>query len=137
MKFLVVVRGLLVDKVVAIKAMGFDGLLQLATKEIRYELCQWLIFAYDVQYHRIRLASSIVVDVTLGDVDVTMGLPCRGLDVLVHPRWVTKDQLYSIRYLESWLVSLPVGNEYTKFFLIFTCATILALNIKSEGMHDF
>ena len=38
-KFLAVVRRLLVAKVATIEAMSFDALLQLATKEIRYELC--------------------------------------------------------------------------------------------------
>ena len=73
-----------VAKVAAIEAMGFGGLLQLAIKDIRYELCQWLITAYDVPYHRIKMASSIVLDVTLADVEDTMGIPCHGLDVPVH-----------------------------------------------------
>ena len=57
-------RLLPVAKVEAIETTGFGGLLQLATKEIRYGLCQWLIIAYDVPYHRIRMASSVIVDVT-------------------------------------------------------------------------
>ena len=98
-KFLVAVRRLPVAKVAAIEAMGFGGLLQLATKEIIYELCQWLITACDVPYHRIIMANSIVVDVTLANVEATMGIPCHGLDVLVHRRRVVKG--YSIQYLES------------------------------------
>ena len=116
--------------------MGFGRLLQLTTKEIKYELCQWLITAYNVPYHRIRMASSVVVDVTLADVEATMGIPWCSLDVLVHQRRVMKGQIYSIQYLESQLDSLPVGEEVTKSFLIFTCATILAPNSKPEGMHD-
>ena len=135
MKFLVAVRRLLVAKVAAIEVMGFGGLLQLATKEIRYELCQWLISAYDVPYHRIKMESSIVVDVTLADVEAAMGIPCRGLDVPVHRSRVTKGQIYNIRYLESQLDSLPIGEEFTKKILIFTCATILAPNSKPKGMH--
>ena len=79
-----------VTKVASIEAMGFGGLLQLATKEIRYELCQWLISAYDVPYHCIRMASSVVIDVTLADVEAAMGISCRVLDVLVHPKRVVK-----------------------------------------------
>ena len=120
----------------SIKAMGFDGLLQLATKEIRYELCQWLITAYDVLYHRTKMASSVVIDVTLADVEVAMGIPCHGLDVPVHQRRVAKGQIYSIRYLESQLDSLPIGEEFTKKILIFTSATILAPNSKPEEIHD-
>ena len=83
-------RRLLIAKVAAIEAMGFSGLLQLATKEIRYELCQWLITGYDVPYHRIIMVSSIVVDITLADVEATMGIPCRGLDLPFHLRQVAK-----------------------------------------------
>ena len=136
MRFLAVVRRLLVGKVATIEAMGFGGLLQLATKEIRYELCQWVITAYDVPYHRIIMASSAILDVTLPDVEATRGIPCRGLDVPVHRRRVAKGKIYSMRYLESQLDSLPVGEEFTKNFLIFTCATILAPNSKPKGMHD-
>ena len=82
------------------------------------------------------MASSVVIDVTLDDVEATMGIPCRSLDVPVHQRQVAKGQIYSIRYLESQLDSLPVGEEFTKIFLKCTCATILATNSKPEGMHD-
>ena len=81
------------------------------------------------------MASLVVVDITLADVKVAMGIPCRGLDVPFHPRRVTNSQIYSIRYLESHLDSLPIGDEFTKIFLIFTYVTILALNSKPKGMH--
>ena len=113
-KFLATVRRLPVTKVAAIEAMGFGRLLQLATKEIIYELCQWLVTAYDVPYHRIIMASSTVVDVTLADVEATMGISCRGLDVPAHQRWVAKVHIYSIRYLESQLDSLPVDEKFLK-----------------------
>ena len=89
-------RRLPVAKVVTIKAIGFGGLLQLSTKEIRYELCQWLISTYDVSYHRIRMTSSIVIDVTLADVEVIMGIPYNGLNVPIQPRRVAKCHMYSI-----------------------------------------
>ena len=83
-KFLAVVRRLPDAKVATIEAMGFSGLLLLVTKGIRYELLQWLIIAYDAPCHRIRMESSIVVDVTLIDVEASLGIPCRSLDVPVH-----------------------------------------------------
>ena len=82
------------------------------------------------------MASLVVVDVTLADVEAAMGIPCRDLDVPVHPRQVAKGKIYSILYLESQLDSLHVGDEFTKIFLIFTCVTILAPNSKPKGMHD-
>ena len=44
--------------------------------------------------------------------------------------------MHIIGFLESQLVSFPIGEEFIKIFLIFMCATILALNNKLEGMHD-
>ena len=52
---------LLADKVAAIDRIGFGGLLLLATKELRYEFVQWLISAYNVPYHRIRMGRSVFV----------------------------------------------------------------------------
>ena len=115
-KFLAAVRRLTVTKVAAIEAMGFGGLLQLATKEFKYELCEWLITTYDFPYHHMKMASSTVLDITLANVEATMGIPCRGLDVPVLRRRVAKGKIYGIRYLESQLDSLPVGEEFTKQF---------------------
>ena len=96
-----IVTSFLVDKVATIEVIGFGGLLHLTTKEICYELCQWLILAYDVPYHRIKMTRSVFVDVTLGDVEVAMGIPCHDLDVPMHPRRVERGPLYNIGYLES------------------------------------
>ena len=73
------------DKVVAIDRIGFGGLLLLATKELRYELSQWLILAYNVPYYRIRMGSLVCVDVTLRDIEAAMGIPCHSLVLPVHP----------------------------------------------------
>ena len=84
----------------------------------------------------IRCFISVVVDITLADIKIAIIIPCCDLDVPVHRRWVVKGQIYSIRYLESQLDSLPIAEEFTINFLIFTCATILAPNSKPEVMHD-
>ena len=82
------------------------------------------------------MVRSVVVDVTLANVEATMVIPCRSLDMPVHRRRVAKGRIYSIRYLEQQLDSLPIGKEFTKIFLIFKCTTIVAPNSKPEGMHD-
>ena len=124
------------EKHAAIAAMGFGGLLQLATTELRHELCTWLMSVYDVAYHRIRMATSDYLEVRLIDVEHALGIPCDGADVPLHPRRVAKSASYNMNYLESELQSLPVGDGFRKIFLIFTCATIVAPNGRPEGMHD-
>ena len=80
------------------------------------------------------MASLVVVELTLVDIEAV--IPYHGLDVPVHRRRVTKGRIYSIRYLKSQLDSLPIGEEFRKIYLIFTCATILAPNSKPKGIHD-
>ena len=108
----------------------------LATKELRYKLVQWLISAYDVPYHHIRMGNFVFMDVTIRDVEASMGIPCDGLVLPIHPNRVVRCATYTIGFLESQLVSLPIDEEFIKIFLIFTHATILALSRKLEGMHD-
>ena len=73
----------------------------LETKELRYELVQGLISAYDVPYHRIRMGSWIFVDVTIRDVQVVMGIPCDDLVLLVHPIRAVRGTPCTFRFLES------------------------------------
>ena len=116
MKFLAFVSRLPTDKIAAIDRIGFGGLLMLETKELRYKLVQWLISTYDVPYHRIRMDSSIFVDVTIRDVEAAMGIPCDGLVLLVHPNRVVRVATCTVGFLESQLVSLPIGEEFIKIF---------------------
>ena len=95
-----------------------------------------LISTYDVPYHRIRMGSSIFVDVTTRDVEAAMEISCDDLVLPIHLNWVAKDATYIIGFVESQLVPLPISEEFIKIFLIFRCATTLAPNNKLEGMHD-
>ena len=51
-----------------------------------------------------------------------MGIPCDGLVLPVHPNHVTRGTTYTIGFLESQLVSLPIGEAFIKiFFNIHVC----------------
>ena len=56
--------------------------------------------------------------------------------MIVHPRHGSTTCTYSICQLEEKLIELPVGEEFLKLFIIFSCATILAPNNKLKGIHD-
>ncbi|KAL6311234.1 hypothetical protein AAG906_000442 [Vitis piasezkii] len=51
------------EKHQAITDMGFGGLLTFACRELRYELCGWLISQYDFTYHRLKMAIGGLVNV--------------------------------------------------------------------------
>ncbi|KAJ9697323.1 hypothetical protein PVL29_009223 [Vitis rotundifolia] len=115
--------------------MGFKGLLDLACWELRYELCAWIISNYDIAYPQLNMAISIAIPI-IEDVSKVMGIPSNGVDIVVHTRKDTSNRTYTISLLEQNLYNLPISDEFRKTFLIFSCATILALNSKLEGMHD-
>ena len=79
---------------------------------------------------RIKIKGDHILHVTIND--VLMGIPCDGVDVIVHPRHGSTTCTYSIHKLEEKLIELLVGEEFLKLFIIFSCATI---NNKLEGIH--
>ena len=116
--------------------MGFGELLQLGCKELRYELMMWIVPNYDIGYHCLCMQTKVVVPITPKDVREVLDIPDNGVDILIYNRRGTPNHTYDIKILEDNLCDLPVGKELMKSFLIFACATILALNSKQEGMHD-
>ena len=72
-KFLSIIHQLSEHKLEAIRGFRFGGLIQLACREICYELCHYLISHYEVAYHRIRLERDRTLDVTIDDVMNVMG----------------------------------------------------------------
>ena len=105
-------------------------------RELRYELCAWIISNYDIAYHRLNMATGVAVLVTEEDVSKIIGIPSNGEEIVVHSRRDISNCTYTISLLEQNLENLASGDDFRKTFLIFACATILAPNSKLEGMHD-
>ena len=90
-KFLSIIDQLPKHKLEAIRGFGFYGLIiQLACREIRYELCHYLISHYEVAYYRIRLDRDCTLDVTMN----VIGIPLGGPNVIVHPRHGLTSRVY-------------------------------------------
>ena len=82
------------------------------------------------------METKVAIPVTPKDVREVLGISDNGVDILIYNRHGTPNRTYNIKILEANLRDLPIGEEFMKSFLIFTCATILAPNSKQEGMHD-
>ena len=82
------------------------------------------------------METKVAIPVTPKDVREVLGISDNGVDILIYNRHGTPNRTYNIKILEANLRDLPVGEEFMKSFLIFTCAIILAPNSKQEGMHD-
>ncbi|RVW75021.1 Ubiquitin-like-specific protease 1A [Vitis vinifera] len=135
-KFITVIARLAPEKQQAIREMGFGGLLTFACRELRYELCGWLISQYDFTYHRLNMETGNAITVNEEHVNKVMGIPNSGVDVVILKRTTPSNRTYTLRVLEQNLEHLPVCDEFLKSFLIFSCATLLAPNSKLEGSHD-
>ncbi|KAL6331864.1 hypothetical protein AAG906_020211 [Vitis piasezkii] len=106
-KFITVIARLPPEKHQAITDMGFGGLLTFACRELRYELCGWLISQYDFTYHRLKMATGSVVNVNEQHVSQVMGIPNSGEDLVIVKRTGPSNRTYTLRVLEQNLDNLP------------------------------
>ena len=135
-KFLSIIHQLPEQKMEAIRGFGFGGLIQLACREIRYELCHYLISNYEVAYHRIRLERDRTLYVTVDDVMNVMGIPLGGPDVIVHPRRGLTSRVYSLNWLEESLIDFEVGNEFHRAYMTYgTLYGMVRLMCKEIGAN--
>ena len=81
-------------------------------------------------YHQINMANGRSYDVTLEDVSMIKSIPSSRQNVVVHNRRATCRRLYNLSIVEDNLTSMSIGDEFRKSFIIFSCATNLALNSK-------
>ena len=70
--------------------------------------------------------SAVNVNVNEQHVSQVMGIPNSGEDLVIVKRIGPSNRTYTLRVLEQNLDNLPVGDDFLKSFLIFSCATLLA-----------
>ena len=135
-KFFKIMGMLSKKKKQAITTLGFVGLLQLPCREVQFDLRRWIITHYDVSYHRVVLGLHKLVNITIQDVSDVLGVPFEGIVINFVNRRSTPNQKYCLRDIERDLLDQLVGEQFSKAFLIFACATILVPNTKQEGIRD-
>ena len=129
-KFFKIMGMLYKEKKQAITALGFGGLLQLPCREVYFDLCCWIIAHYDVPYHRVVLGPHKSVNIIVQDVSDVLGVPSEGLVINFVNRRSTHNRKYCLRDFERDLLDHLVREQFSKAFLIFTCATVLVPNTK-------
>ena len=104
------------EKLNAIREIRFGGLLQLASKKLRYKLLHWLITHYDVTSHIIMMESACNIQVLDSNVGVVMGIPCSCEDIIVftHRTCAPIAREYTLSKLEKYLIELPIGDQFKK-----------------------
>ena len=76
------------------------------------------------------------VYIIVQDVSDVLGVPFEGIVINIVNRISMPNQKYCLRDIERDLLYQPIKEQFSKAFLIFTCATILVLDTKQEGIRD-
>ncbi|KAL6325791.1 hypothetical protein AAG906_026620 [Vitis piasezkii] len=126
---------LLVEKLEVVRDLQFGGLLNLNCKEIRHNICLWLIDHFNIGFRCIDISFDKSYDLTVANVGLVFGLPTIGriLQIASTPSNYPFDTLNTC---EERLLNLPVGEEFHRCFLYYACATILAPTSRIDGCQN-
>ena len=74
------------------------------------------------------------VNITVQDDSDVLGVPYEGIVINFVNQRSTPNRKYCLRDIERDLMDQHIGEQFSKAFLIFACATILVPNTKHEGI---
>ena len=115
--------------------MQFGGLLSISCREVRHNLCLWLIEHFNVGLRKIQLSPSHQLEVIAKAVNELSGLPMHGMILQVSS--IPSDYPFRrLRDCKDRLHELPIGEEFRRVFVFYACATILALTSRVDGCRN-
>ncbi|KAJ9697193.1 hypothetical protein PVL29_009115 [Vitis rotundifolia] len=134
-RFLKLCNRLPVEKLDMVRDLQFGGLLHLNCKKIRHNICIWLIAHFNVGFRCIDITSQKRYDLTAADVGLVFGLPTTGR--ILHIATTPSDHPFgTLNTCEERLLNLPIGEEFRRCFIYYTCATLLAPTSRIDGCRN-
>ena len=134
-RFLKLCNKLPAEKLDVVRDLQFGGLLHLNCKEIRHNICIWLIAHFNVGFRRIDITSHKRYDLTTADVGLVFGLPTTRR--ILHIATTPSDHPFgTLNTCEERLLNLPIGEEFRRCFIYYTCATLLAPTSRIDGCRN-
>ena len=134
-RFLKLCNRLPVEKLKVVRDLQFGGLLNLNCKEIRHNICLWLINHFNVGFRRIDISSDKSYDLTTADAGLVFGLLTT--EQILQIALTSSDHSFgTLNTCEERLLNLLVGKEFRKCFLHYACATILAPTSRIDGCRN-
>ena len=110
-KFIKIIKQFFEEKQEAIIGLGFGGLLKLGYTELQSGLCNCLLENYEVGYHRLHLSQQRSITIMPQHVSTILGIPCDGLDIIIHKCHSTPNRTYKLKVVETNLGTLLVGDK--------------------------
>ncbi|RVW44824.1 hypothetical protein CK203_087101 [Vitis vinifera] len=134
-RFLKLYNRLPAEKLDVVRDLQFGGLLHLNCKEIRHNIFTWLIAHFNVGFRRIDITSHKRYDLTTADVGLVFGLPTTRR--ILHIATTPSDHPFgTLNTCEERLLNLPIGEEFRRCFIYYTCATLLAPTSRIDGCRN-
>ncbi|KAL6321777.1 hypothetical protein AAG906_035295 [Vitis piasezkii] len=123
------------EKKSIIQHIGFGGLLQLSSTEIRHSLCRWIITHFNIAHCRLDIGQERQFPITCSDVGEILGIPYIGRRLLLSPT-NRNNRMENLSDLRDRLILMEDMAEFKKLFIFFSCATLLAPTSKLDGSHE-
>ena len=121
----------------AIRELGFDdeGLLQIGCNDLNLSLCSWLLSKTKIAQSQLELSRWKTILWISHNVGIRMGISHAGTKLILKEANVKSSSMPKFKDLEAMMVAINNIEEFKWLFLVFLCATLLALPSHLEGSH--
>ncbi|KAM3306183.1 putative protein isoform X2 [Capsicum chacoense] len=145
-RLLNVLQRLTPDQKEAVKSMGFGSILGLRCRTLRRSLCLWLLERFNTVRRSLEICGERI-PLTPRDVELVMGLPASGKDVVnsgsdelileLRKRYNATNRGISVRLLEERLAAPEAGEDFKRSFVLYVMGTLLCPTARLDVSPSF
>ncbi|KAG9135638.1 hypothetical protein Leryth_002373 [Lithospermum erythrorhizon] len=145
-RLLNVLQQLTPDQKTAVKSMGFGSILGLRCRTLRRSLCLWLLERFNTVRRTLEICGERI-PLTPRDVELVMGLPSNGKDVVssgsdelildLRKKYNASNRGISVRLLEERLSVPEAGDDFKRSFVLYVLGTLLCPTARLDVSPTF
>lgn len=145
-RLLNVLQQLTPEQKAAVKSMGFGSILNLRCRTLRRSLCLWLLEKFNTVRRSLEICGERI-PLTPRDVEMVMGLPSTGKDVVnsgadeiiadLRKKYNATNRGISVRLLEERLSSPEAGEDFKRSFVLYVLGTLLCPTARLDVSPSF
>lgn len=145
-RLLNVLQRLTPDQKEAVKSMGFGSILGLRCRTLRRSLCLWILERFNTVRRSLEICGERI-PLTPRDVELVMGLPASGKDVVnsgsdelilqLRKRYNATNRGISVRLLEERLAAPEAGEDFKRSFVLYVMGTLLCPTARLDVSPSF
>lgn len=145
-RLLNVLQRLTPDQKEAVKSMGFGSILGLRCRTLRRSLCLWLLERFNTVRRSLEICGERI-PLTPRDVELVMGLPASGKDVVnsgsdelileLRKKYNATNRGISVRLLEERLAAPEAGEDFKRSFVLYVMGTLVCPTARLDVSPSF